>query len=72
MALLYQLSMCLPSFGSYCAIITDISSCYKNNNCHKKETLNYREESHRLMNYSDTLIFFSTIVALSPAVEWGN
>ena len=51
-----------------------LSSCYKNNNCHKKETLNYRdsEESQRLRNYSDTLIFFSTntVVALSPAVEW--
>ena len=35
--------------------------CYKYNNCHKKELVNYREEFQ--------IIFFSTIVAFSPAVE---
>jgi hypothetical protein len=57
--------LCLPSFGSYCAIITDISRCYKNNNCHKKETLNYREESQKLRNlifpYSNFLFNYSLI-----------
>jgi hypothetical protein len=60
----YQL-LCLPYFGSYRAIITDISRCYKNNNCHKKETINYREESQRLRNlifpYSNFLFNYSRI-----------
>ena len=44
--------LCLPSFGSYCAIITDI-------------TLNYREESQKLRNlifpYSNFLFNYSLI-----------
>ena len=46
-------------------LITDISRCYKKNNCHKKETLNYREESQRLRNlifpYSNFLFNYSRI-----------